>query len=81
MRATGNAGERFRPVAVPDSDLLTVTETAALLRCGRTTVFGLISAGVLPSIKPGRARLIKRDDVMGYIHLLRDASLERPARK
>jgi excisionase family DNA binding protein len=81
MRATGNAGERFHPVVVPDSDLLTVTEAAALLRCGRTTVFGLINDGTLPSIKPGRARLIKRDDVVAYIDGLRDASLERPARK
>lgn len=54
-------------MAVPDSDLLTVLEAAALMRCGRTTVFGLIGDGTLPSVKPGRQRLVPRTAVVEYL--------------
>ena len=73
MRTTANASERNRPVAVPDDEWLTVEQAAALMRCGRTTTFGLIGDGTLPSIKPGRARLVKRADVVAHLETLRAA--------
>jgi excisionase family DNA binding protein len=71
-----NASERFRPTAVPADEWLTVPEVAALMRCGRTTVFRLISGTqpVLPSIKPGRERLIKRADVLAHLESLHAAA-------
>jgi excisionase family DNA binding protein len=71
MRTRANASERNSLVAVPDDEWLTVSQTAALLRCGRTTVFELMRAGTLPSAKPGRARLVKRADAVAYLERLR----------
>jgi excisionase family DNA binding protein len=72
MRTTANASGRNRPVvAVPDDEWLTVEQAAALARCGRTTMFGLLRDGVLPSAKPGRQRLVKRADVAAYLEKLR----------
>jgi excisionase family DNA binding protein len=67
MRTAANGSERARPVAVPDDEVLTVLEAAALMRCGRTTVFGLIGDGTLPSAKVGRTRTIARADVLRYL--------------
>lgn len=71
MRTAVNESGRFRPVVVPENDPLTVIEAAALMRCGRTTVFRLLRDGVLPSAKVGRARLIARADVVNYLEGLR----------
>jgi excisionase family DNA binding protein len=71
MRTAANEYGRNRPVAVPDDEWLTVPQAAALMRCGRTTVFGLIGDGTLPSVKPGRARLVKRADVVAHLEQLR----------
>jgi excisionase family DNA binding protein len=49
------------------ADLLTVLEAAALMRCGRTRVFGLLRDGDLPSTKVGRARLIPRRAIDEYL--------------
>jgi excisionase family DNA binding protein len=77
MRTTANASERVRLVPVPDDEWLTVEQAAALMRCGRTTVFGLIRGErpALPSVKVGRARLVKRADVVA--HLERPRAAER----
>lgn len=73
MRTAVNASDRNRPVAVPDDEWLTVPQAAALMRCGRTTMFGLIGGEhpVLPSVKPGRVRLVKRADVVAHLEQLR----------
>jgi excisionase family DNA binding protein len=71
MRTRANANERNRPVAVPDGEWLDVPQAAALMRCGRTTLFGLMRDGTLPSVKVGRARLVKRADVAAYLDRLR----------
>jgi excisionase family DNA binding protein len=70
VRTVVNAAERFRPAGTPE-DLLTVVEVAALMRCGRTKVFALIGDGSLPSVRPGRARLVRRGDVDTYLETLR----------
>jgi excisionase family DNA binding protein len=75
MRTTANVSERVSLVAVPDDEWLTLEQAAALMRCGRTTLFGLIRGEhpVLPSIKVGRARLVKRADVVEHLETLRAA--------
>jgi excisionase family DNA binding protein len=71
MRTAQNASGRDRLVPVPDDEWLTVPQAAALMRCGRTTLFGLIGGGTLPSIKPGRQRLVNRADVLAHLDRLR----------
>ena len=56
----------LRVVADPDA-LLTVDEAAQVMRCSRRTVFRLIGGGELPSVKPGRERLVRRRDVDAYL--------------
>jgi excisionase family DNA binding protein len=73
MRTVVNAMGRFRPGGDP-ADLLDVLQVAQLLRCGRTTVFRLIRDGELPSIKPGRSRLVTRADVDAYVERARSTA-------
>ncbi|CPS11082.1 DNA-binding protein [Mycobacteroides abscessus] len=47
--------------------LLTVTETAELLRCGQTMVYQLIKDGRLASVKIGRRRLVRTSAVTEFI--------------
>lgn len=47
--------------------LLTVAETAELLRCGQTTVYQLLKDGRLASVKIGRRRLVRAADVHRFI--------------
>lgn len=47
--------------------LLTVPEVCKVLRSGRTVVYPLISSGELPSVKSGRRRLVRREDLLAYI--------------
>lgn len=48
--------------------LLSVTDVAAELGCGRDTVYGLLAAGCLPSVLVGqRLRRIRRPDLQEYI--------------
>lgn len=48
-------------------ELLTVDETIEVLRVGRTTVNQLLWSGELPSIKVGRRRLVRRDDIEQFL--------------
>jgi excisionase family DNA binding protein len=73
MRTRVNASARLRSVPEPPAELLTVHEAAALLRCGRTTVFRLIRDHHLPSALVAGRRLITRDDLNHYIDKLRDS--------
>lgn len=47
--------------------LLTVPEACKVLRSSRTVVYPLLSSGELPSVKSGRRRLIRREDLLSYI--------------
>lgn len=47
--------------------LLTVPETAELLRCGQTTVYQLLKDGRLASVKIGRRRLVRASAVAAFI--------------
>lgn len=51
----------------PAPTLLTVTETAELLRCGQTMVYQLIKDGRLASVKIGRRRLVRASAVAEFI--------------
>jgi excisionase family DNA binding protein len=55
---------------VTDS-LLTPEDTADQLSCGRTTVYGLMAAGELKSVKIGRSRRIPASAVAEYIERLK----------
>jgi excisionase family DNA binding protein len=50
--------------------LLTVDETAEMLRLSRTTVYGELAAGRLRSAKVGRRRLVAETWVREYIEHL-----------
>jgi excisionase family DNA binding protein len=50
-----------------ESRVLTVEETADLLKVGRTTVYDLIKSGLLHSIMIGRLRRIRYTDVLTYL--------------
>jgi excisionase family DNA binding protein len=51
--------------------ILTVNEAAAFLRVGRTTLYGLLKSGSLPSIEIGNSRRFILDDLMEYAASLR----------
>jgi excisionase family DNA binding protein len=50
--------------------LLTVKEAAWILQISRTTVYELIYAGVLLSVKIGTCRRIRRSDLEDYVQSL-----------
>lgn len=71
-RPAADAHAATRGSALPDgvpaeSLVLTVEETADLLKVGRTTVYDLIRTGQLNSIMIGRLRRIRHTDVVGYL--------------
>ena len=47
--------------------LFTVKEAARILQISRTTVYELIYAGVLLSVKIGTCRRIRRSDLESYV--------------
>lgn len=47
--------------------LLTVDETIRILRLGRTRVNVMLRSGDLPSIKIGRRRLVRAEDVERFL--------------
>lgn len=51
--------------------LLTVEEAAERLRIGRTTMYALVSAGVVESVKVGRLRRVPVECVDAYVTVLR----------
>ncbi|MGB7980733.1 MAG: helix-turn-helix domain-containing protein [Candidatus Nanopelagicales bacterium] len=51
--------------------LLSVSEVAAELGCGRDLVYALLASGRLPSVQIGeRLRRIRRDDLQAYVESL-----------
>jgi excisionase family DNA binding protein len=72
--ATASSRENALPTAVTAQSLvLTVEETADLLKVGRTTVYDLLKTGKLRSIMIGRLRRIRHTDVMAYLTRQTDA--------
>jgi excisionase family DNA binding protein len=49
------------------SQFVTVAEVAAQLRVSNMTVYRLIQAGELPSVRVGRSYRIREDDVDRYL--------------
>lgn len=47
--------------------LLTVEESAILLRLGRTQTYELIMCGKIQSVKIGRRRLVVRNGLQNYV--------------
>lgn len=62
-------------MANDDAQLLTVQETAQLLKLGLTRTYELIGLGILPSVKIGALRRIPRKAVLD----LAQNGLEAPA--
>ena len=52
--------------------LLTVREAAEVLGISRTAIYLLLQRGEIPSVKIGRSRRIKRQDVESYVSGLAD---------
>lgn len=50
----------------PSPQLLTVEAAAAQLSIGRTTMYALIKAGVIPSIQIGRLRRVPTEALSAY---------------
>jgi excisionase family DNA binding protein len=51
--------------------LLTVEEAADCLCIGRTYMFDLITRGIVPSVRIGKLRRIRLDDLERYVSSLR----------
>jgi len=47
--------------------LLTMVETAALLRIGRTQTYELVMSGRIPSVTIGRRRLVVRTGIEAFV--------------
>ena len=58
--------------ALPYEPLLTPEDVTEVLRIGRTRVYDLISTGVLPSLKIGRLRRVRRIDLDDFIAAMID---------
>ena len=54
-------------MTMSNSMLLTVAECAEELRVGRSFLYALVASGVLPSIRMGRRRMIRRSDILKFI--------------
>ena len=48
--------------------LLTMTETASLLRLGRTQTYELVMGGRIPSVTIGRRRLVVRSGLEEFVN-------------
>jgi excisionase family DNA binding protein len=66
------AGYLVPPV---DTQLLFIEEVAALARVSAETVRFWVRRGKLPSVRPGRRRMVRRDELDAF--LARDVHAER----
>ncbi len=51
----------------PRARFLTVAEVAAILRVSTMTVYRLIKAGELPTVRVGKSYRLREDDVDAYV--------------
>jgi excisionase family DNA binding protein len=61
------------PQAEQPKRLLSADELARELGVGRTTAYSLLWSGAIPSMKVGRLRKVRREDLEAYI----EARMER----
>lgn len=54
-----------QPETAPE--LLTVTEAAEFLRCGRQRIYDLVSQGRVPCLRDGSRLLFRRVDLLAYL--------------
>jgi excisionase family DNA binding protein len=47
--------------------LMTPEQVMAYLKCGRSHIFSLLRTGEIPSLKVGRLRRVRREDVERYV--------------
>ena len=59
---SGNGFEETTP-----QGLMTPEQLAAYLGCGRTYAYELLRTGEIPSLKVGRLRRVRREDVFEYV--------------
>jgi excisionase family DNA binding protein len=64
------------PQAEETKRLLSADELARELGVGRTTAYSLLWSGTIPSMKVGRLRKVRREDLEAYI----EARMERGER-
>ena len=50
--------------------LLTPVESARILRVGRSTLYELLKAGAIPSVRIGRSRRVRVDALLNYVDSL-----------
>ncbi len=50
--------------------LMTPEQVAEYLGCGRTFSYELLRSGAIPSVKVGRLRRVRREDVEAYVRTL-----------
>lgn len=55
------------PPRNPSPTLLTVEETAQLLRCGKTLIYAMLKDGRLSGVRLGRRRLVRAVDVQRLV--------------
>lgn len=60
------------PAQRTPAEALTFEETRGRLKVGRSTLFRIVAAGELPSVKIGRSRRFLAEDVDAYLRSLRD---------
>jgi excisionase family DNA binding protein len=69
VRAMGEEQAALAPLAV------SVEDAARILGCGRTTVYGLMRDGHLPSVVLRRRRLVRVEDLQQFIAALPQADV------
>jgi len=68
--------ENHMPTVIQESDLLTIAEVMAILRCSRDTVYRYMREYALPFEQfPGR-RLVRRDDLQAWRDSIRQHHVE-----
>jgi excisionase family DNA binding protein len=48
-------------------EMLTIRDLQAVLRCGRTTAYSLVSKRLIPATRVGRSLRIRRSDLEAFI--------------
>lgn len=61
---------RQEPMPPMDRMLLTVEEAATVLGVGRSLMFELIASGQIESVRVGRLRRLRPDDLRAYVSAL-----------
>lgn len=70
----GSEGRTQGAVISSRMELLTVKESASMLGIGRSTVYELIYAGRIRSVKIGSSRRIRRGDLDDFVRDLTEVS-------